>query len=391
MVAVPKASGGVRICVDLKPLNESVLREAYPLPTVDEILAQVSGAKIFSKLDANSGFWQIPLSEKSKLLTTFITPSGRYCFNRLPFGMSSATEVYQKRKSKIQEGLPGVLSLVDDILIFGQDQQEHDERLWSALRRLQEANVTLNSAKCAFGVREVKFLGHVIDSHGIKSDPDKTKAIKEMPTRTSITDLRRFMGMANQLGKFSPRLAEQSQPLRELLSTKNSWAWGPAQDLTFSNVKEELTKPTVLATYNPSTPTKLASDASSFGLGAVLMQEHDGDWRPVAYASRSMSDTERRYAQIKKEALAITWACEKFRTYILGLIFIIETDHKPLIPLLSTKSLDTLPPRIIRFRLRLSYYSYSIQHVPGKLLYTADALSRASTHQCIPCPSHRGD
>ena len=384
MVPVPKRSGKVRICVDLKPLNQNVLREIHPIPKVDDILAQLSGAKIFSKLDANSGFWQIPLTEKSKLLTTFVTPWGRYCFNKLPFGISSAPEVFQKQMNHILEGLPGVLCLIDDTLIFGQDQQEHDERLRNVLRRLQEANVTLNSTKCVFSVQSVKFLGHVIDSRGIRADPDKIAAIKEMPTPKSITDLRRFMGMANQLGKFSPRLAELGQPLRQLLSTRNAWTWGPAQDQAFSDVKEELTKPTVLAPYDPSVPTKLTSDASSFGLGAVLMQQREGEWRPVAYASRAMSETERCYAQIEKEALAITWACEKFRTYILGLTFTIETDHKPLIPLLSTKSLDSLPPRVIRFRLRLSYYSYSIQHVPGKLLYTADALSRAPTTSASP-------
>ena len=147
MVVVPKSSGKVRICVDLKPLNQSVRREVYPLPTVDEILAQVSGAKIFSKLDANSGFWQIPLAEQSRPLTTFITPYGRFCFNKLPFGISSAPEVYQRRMQHILEGLPGVLCLIDDVLIFAQDQKEHDIRLANVLKRLQDAGVTLNSEK----------------------------------------------------------------------------------------------------------------------------------------------------------------------------------------------------------------------------------------------------
>ena len=149
------------------------------------------------------------------------------------------------------------------------------------------------------------------------------------------------------------------------------------QDQAFAKVKEELTKPTVLALYDPQARTKVCADASSYGLGAVLMQEKDDSWRPVAFGSRSMSETEQRYAQIEKEALASTWTCEKFTTYILGMKFLIETDHKPLVPLFGNKHLDSLPPRILRFCLRLARFDYSIIHVPGKLLYTADTLSRA--------------
>ena len=183
--------------------------------------------------------------------------------------------------------------------------------------------------------------------------------------------------MVNQLGKFSPRVSELTQPLRELLSSKRSWTWGSSQELAFSQVKAELAKPTVLSLYNPRAPTKVSADASSYGLGSVLLQQVGDIWKPVAYASRSMSETERRYAQIEKEALAVTWACDKFSDYILGRSFHVETDHKPLVPLLSTKELDRLPLHVLRFRLRLARYDYSIQHVPGKLLYTADTLSRA--------------
>ena len=221
------------------------------------------------------------------------------------------------------------------------------------------------------------FLGHLVDTEGIRADPSKTSAITEMEPPTNISELRRFMGMVNQLGKFSLNLADLTQPLRQLLSKKSTWLWGPDQDQAFANVKAELAKPTVLTLYDPLAPTKVSADASSHGLGAVLMQKSDSQWRPVAYASRSMTETERRYAQIEKEALATTWACEKFSTYILGMKFLIETDHKPLVPLLGTKHLDNLPPRVLRFRLRLARFDYSIMHVPGKLLYTADTLSRA--------------
>ena len=377
MVVVPKKEGKIRICVDLKPLNECVLREIHPLPKVDETLAQLSGAKLFSKLDANSGFWQIPLAKNSQQLTTFITPYGRYHFTEMPFGISSAPEHFQKRMSKILSGLNGVLCLMDDILVFGCNEREHNERLTAVLERIDSAGATLNPEKCEFRKEQLKFLGHIIDASGIRPDPDKVSAVVEMSAPNNISELRRFMGMTNQLGKFSHNLAELTQPLRQLLSKRSTWLWGPEQERAFTDVKIELTKPTVLALYNPKAPTKISADASSYGLGAVIMQQNGPDWKPVAYASRSMTETEMRYAQIEKEALATTWACERFSTYILGMKFAIETDHKPLVPLLGSKHLNNLPPRILRFRLRLARFDYMITHVPGKLLHTADTLSRA--------------
>ena len=166
MVVVPK-NGSIRICVDLKPLNENVLREVHPLPRVDDTLAQMTGAKVFSKLDANSGFWQIPLALQSTLLTILITPHGRYCFNKLPFGISSAPEHFQKRMNKILAGLDRVLCLIDDIQVFGKDQQEQDSRLKAVLERLQASGVMLNAEKCEFSKTSLKFLRHLLDLSGI--------------------------------------------------------------------------------------------------------------------------------------------------------------------------------------------------------------------------------
>lgn len=186
------------------------------------------------------------------------------------------------------------------------------------------------------------------------------------------------MGMVNQLGKFSPNLSDMLKPLCELHSPKRGWSWGPDQSCLFKEIKEELACPAVLALYDPSAPTKVLADASSFGLKAVLLQQSGHQrWKTVAYASCSMTETEVRYAQIEKEALATTWFCEKFSNYLLGRHFLIETDHKPLVPLLGTKRLDDLPPWIVRFRLRLARFDYSISNLPGKLLYTTDTLSRA--------------
>ena len=216
MVVVPKKQGSVRICVDLKPLNESVLREIHPLPTVEDLLAQMRGAKIFSKLDANSGFWQIPLAESSRLLATFITPYSRYYFNVLPFCISSAPEYIQKQMNGVLCGLDGILCLIDDVLVYGNNEGEHKTRIEVVLRRIQNEGVMLHKEKCEVGKQELKFLGFVIDRDGIQADPDKTRAIQDMESPTSVTDLRRFMGMVNQLGKFSPNLRELFQPLRSL-------------------------------------------------------------------------------------------------------------------------------------------------------------------------------
>ena len=226
MVVVPKKEGKVRICVDLTKLNLSVKRETNPLPKIDNLLAQINGSKRFSKVDANSGFWQEKLAEDSRLLTMFITPFGRYCFNRMPFGVKSAPEHYQKRMSQELEGLDGVVSLLDDVLIHGKDQAEHDARLHAALKRLETAQITLNEDKCEFSKQEIQFAGYIINEQGIKSDPEKTEAVKQMDTPQNVGDIRRFLGMVNQLGKFIPHLANKTKPLRDLLSKKNHFFYG---------------------------------------------------------------------------------------------------------------------------------------------------------------------
>ena len=180
MVVASKKNVGIRICIDFKLLNNYVQREVHPLPKVDDVLAQLAGAKVFSKLDANSGFWQIPLAEQSRLLTTFITPYGRYCFNKLPFGICSAPEHFQKRMSQILEGLDGVLCQMDDVLLFGKNKEEHDVRLRAALEKLEAAGVTLNEEKCEFEKSRLLFLGHIIDEQGIHADPNKTASISRI-------------------------------------------------------------------------------------------------------------------------------------------------------------------------------------------------------------------
>ena len=233
MVVVPKSNGNVRICVYLTMLNKNVKRERHILPSVEQTLAQIGGAKVFTKLDANSGFWQVELSHDSALLTTFITPFGRFCFKRLPFGITSAPGYFQQRMQEILSGLKGVVCLIDDVLVHGVTQEEHDENLLAVLNQIQQAGLTLNKEKCISSTKSIKFLGQVVDANGIKPDPDKITAINDMPQPTNITELRRFLGMVNQLNKFSPHLADHMKPLHELLSSRNHWRWEASQETAF--------------------------------------------------------------------------------------------------------------------------------------------------------------
>ena len=377
IVAVLKPNGKMRLCIDFTKLNESVRRENYPLPTTDQLLAQLDGAKVFSKLDCNSGFHQIPLHPDSQELTTFITPFGRYCYKRLPFGISSGPEVFQREMSRILEGIPGVICDIDDVLVFGKDQKEHDERLKRVLQKMEAENITLNE-KCIFSSDTVTFLGHIITSAGIKVDPRKVDAISNFPKPQNVPELRRFLGMVNHVGKFIPNLADTSKPLRDLLKEENEWTWSHQQEDAFQKLKVQLSSAPVLAHYDPAKETKISADASSYGLGGVLLQKEGQNWRPVFYASRSLTLTEQRYAQVEKEALASTWCCEKFADFLIGLRkFTIETDHKPLLSLLKKKNLDELTPRIQRFRMRLLRFSYDVEYTPGKNIVIADTLSRA--------------
>ena len=380
MVVPLKKNGEPRICVDLTGLNKAVLREIHPMASVDSNLAKLQGGKVFTKLDANCAFWQAPLDDESQLLTTFITPFGRRKFKRLPYGIKSAPEIFQKIMSEILDGLPGVILHMDDVLVFAETAEEHDKRVRSVLQRLLEKGMTLNKDKCAFSQTSVCFLGHVVSEKGIEIDPEKSRAVCEFPAPKSVQELLRFNGMVNQLAKFIPSLAEVNEPLRQLLRKDCVWIWDTPQADAFQKVKELLTSPDVLAHYDPEKPCIIAADACSNGLGAVLLQEDkDGIRRPVYYASRAMSDTEKRYAVIEKEALAATWACDKFSDYIIGSPFILETDHRPLVPLLSSTDLSKLPPRILRFRLKIMRYSPEVRYVPGNKQLTADALSRAPT------------
>ena len=246
------------------------------------------------------------------------------------------------------------------------------------LERLTNAGVTLNIEKCTFRVPKITFLGNVVSANGIEVDPEKVAAVVNLPAPKNVHEVRVFLEMVNHLGKFAEHLADKTKPIRDLLQKVHQWVWGPPQQKAFEEIKSMLTAAPVLALYDPNKETKISADASSFGLGAVLLQkQEDQTWRPVMFISRALTPVECRYAQIEKEALALTWACERFSDYIVGKSIIAETDHKPLVPLLTTRTLDEVPPRVQRLRMRLKRFHFKeVNHVPGKEMYIADALSR---------------
>ena len=376
MVTVVKKDGNLRICLDPRDLNKAVKREDFKLPSREEMMAQFADAKYFSKLDAYSGFWQIKLDEESSKLCTFITPFARYRFLRLPFGISMAPEAFHRKIHCLFEDLDGVDTMMDDFIVWGATREEHDERLRKVLEKCRSVNLKLNLDKCQFGVNELTYLGDVLSDKGIKPDPKKTEAIHDMPRPECKGDIQRFLGMVNYQAKFIPDVSAKAAPLRALQENQNEWLWGPEQESAWNDLRTTLTTSPVLKFYDPKKPTKISADASQNGLGAVLLQQDSDGWSPVAYASKAMTDAETRYAQIEKECLALTVACERFHQFVHGMTFVAETDHKPLVSIFK-KPLADSPLRLQRMRIRLQKYDFNLIYTPGKELFTADALSRA--------------
>ena len=378
MVPVLKKNGSIRICTDFKKLNSAVKRERYVLPVLDDILHKLQGATVFSKLDAASGFWQIPLDSSTAKLTTFITPFGRYYYKRLPFGITSAPEIFQRVMENILEKEQNVICYFDDVLVFSKTEKEHEKHLSAVLKRLNEVNLQLNQEKCEYRKKEIDFLGHRISKDGISPDPIKVSAIIDMPEPQDVEELRRLLGMVNFMGRYIPNISTILRPLTQLLEKKNHWTWGSSQINALTQVKKMLTSTPTLAFFDILRPCVVSVDASSYGIGGVLLQECDGKLKPVVFCSRTLTPAEKNYAQIEKELLAAVWTCEKLQKYLMGLpSFTLQTDHKPLISLINVRDLQDTPIRCQRMLIRLMRFNVHATYIPGVQLIIADTLSRS--------------
>ena len=379
MVVVPKKDGKPRICLDPQDLNKAIRREHYPLPTIEDVATRLHGAKVFTVLDVCKGFWHVELEEDSSFLTTFNTPFGRYRWKRMPFGICSAPEVFQRRIHELIEGLQGVEVVADDFVVVGcgDTQQEavndHDQNLRAFLQRCTAKGLKLNSNKVRLRMREVPFIGHVATDKGLRADPAKIVAITEMPRPVDVAGVQRLLGMAQYLAKFLPNLSDLTKPLRDLTHKEVEWVWDQPQEQAFNKLLKAISNTPVLRYYNLAEEVTIQCDASQTGLGAALMQSG----QPVAYASRALTDTEIRYAQIEKELLAIVFACNRFDAYIYGREVInVESDHQPLETIMK-KPLNDAPKRLQRMLMQLQKYSLNVRYKRGKLMHLADTLSRA--------------
>ena len=371
MVVVNKGDK-IRICIDPKDLNRAIMREHFPLKTIDDVLANMPNAKYFSKLDAVSGFWQIQLDDRSSKLCTFNTPFGRYRFTRMPFGIKSAPEVFQNIMSQMVEDIEGAESIIDDILVWGATVEEHDMRVKRVLQKAKQYNLKLSRSKCEIRRSELKYVGHLLTQDGVKPDPEKVRAVQSMNKPENKQELLTFLGFVQYLGKFMPRMSDVSAPLRKLTEKSVAWNWSKEHDVSFNAFKAMASDAPVLRYFDPKLPLILSVDASSKGIGAVILQEG----QPIAYGSRALTTAQQNYAQIEKEALAVVYGCTKFHYFIYGRPVLVESDHKPLQSIFA-KPLMKAPLRLQRLLLTLQKYDLKVTYKPGKLMFLADALSRS--------------
>ncbi|UYV70685.1 K02A2.6-like, partial [Cordylochernes scorpioides] len=375
-MVIAKQKGKIRICIDPSDINKVILRSHFPLRTFDQIAVNLHGSKYFTKLDLKKGYWQIKVAPNSQRYFTFSTPWGRYMFLRVPFGIKTAPEIFQKIMADLLQDLEGTENSMDDILIHAPDPQTLEIRTRAVLQRLKENGIKLNRDKCKFQLQEVQFLGHIVTTEGIKIDPEKVRAIGEIKSPSNKQELQRLLGMVQYLSRFIPNLAEKTKNMRLLLKKDTPWLWDESLDCDLLDIKTLLRTAPTLKFFNPNGNLTLSVDASSYALGAVLLQ----NGKPIAYASSALNSTQQNYAQIEKEALAIKFGCDKFHQLIYGKTVDVETDHRPLETIFK-KPLSKAPPRLQRIFLQIQQYDLRIKYKKGKELLTADLLSRDCSYE----------
>ena len=379
IVPVLKPDGSVRICGDYKvTVNRAAKTDSFPLPRIDDLFASLAGGQTFSKLDLAHAYQQIELDDESKKLVVINTQKGLFQYNRLPFGVSAAPAIFQRTIEGVLRGIPHVCVYLDDILITGDTEAEHLHNLDEVLTRLEEAGMRLKQKKCSFTLPAVEYLGHNISAEGLRPTNEKIRAITEAPVPQDITQLRAFLGLLNYYGKFLQNLSSLLAPLYKLLEKKSHWVWRKEQQDAFEEAKTQLTSSCLLMHFDPLKEVILSCDASPYGVGAVLSHRTEEGERPVAFASRSLSTAEKKYAHLDKEGLAIIFGVKKFHGYLFGRRFEIRSDHKPLQYLFdNTKAVPQLASaRLQRWALILSAYNYTISYKPGAQHANADSLSR---------------
>ena len=376
IVLAKKKDGSLRFCIDYRKLNEATLKDAYPLPRIEDNLDTLGGSTWFSTLDLISGFWQVDMDDESRAKTAFtVGRGGLYQFRRMPFGLCNAPATFQRLMEKVLAGLQWEIAVlyIDDIVVFGSSVPEHLERLEVIFGRLRQAGLKLKPSKCALLRRKVEFLGHIVSADGVEADPAKIEKVQNWPQPQNLHEVRAFIGLCAYYRRFVRGFGDVCKPLYHLTEKGVPFHWGGEQEKAFVTMKERLTTAPILAFPNETDKFILDTDASAFGIGGVLSQVQNGEERVIAYGSRVLNKAERNYCVTRRELLAIVDFVKLFHHYLVGAQFLLRTDHAALYWLFGMKNLEGQPARWVE---RLGCYDMVIQHRPGKVHMNADALSR---------------
>lgn len=374
-ILVPKPDGTYRFCTDYRKVNSLTKVDSFPLPRMDDCVDRVGAAKYVSKLDLLKGYWQVPLSERAKEISAFVTPDGLWSYSVMAFGMKNAPSTFQRLVNKVLAGLPNCEAYLDDLVVYSSSWEEHLTQLAAVFRRLSRANLTVNLAKCEFVKATVTYLGKIVGQGQVRSVRAKVEAIDNFPIPHDRKALRRFLGMAGYYRSFCRNFSDVVSPLTTLLSPKVPFVWTPECQQAFEGAKSLLATTPVLAAPDFTKPFKLAIDASDTGAGAVLLQDSpEGVELPVCFFSRKFNRHQRNYAVVEKEALALVLAVAHFEVYLCSSKpILVYTDHNPLVFL---QRLGKTNQRLLRWSLALQSFPLVIQHIRGRDNLLADALSR---------------
>ena len=372
-VVIPKKNGELRLCVDYRKLNAATISDKYALPYLDDLLQQSAPGKYISLLDLKSGYWQVPVKKADRPKTAFTCEFLLYQFKRMPFGIKNAPATFQRMVDRLRRMIPSVklFAYLDDIMIISPSFDAHLDALDTLLTTLEKHNLRVK--KCSFLCDRVKYLGHIITLTAIEVDPEKVDAILQMKEPSNPKEVQVFLQTASWYRKFIPNFAETARSISILTKQSVAWSWGKPQQDAYLKLKHALTTAPVLRQLDANLPFTIATDASACALGAVLMQGDEDDQRPIEYASRLLTGAERNYSATDREALAVVWALDNFRTYVDGCEIKVLTDHQALKWLMSLKAPSG---RFARWALKLQQFDLEIQYRPGSLNKVADTLSR---------------